>query len=335
MSGDTVVAGAQLDDIGANVDQGSAYVFVKPIGGWTGVLTESAKLTASDPAEANPFGDAFGESVAVDGDTVVVGAPGGVASTGGQKFGAAYVFVKPAAGWAGALTESAKLTASDGALRFVVTSVAISGDTVVEAGLEPLLEGAGYVFVKPAGGWAGVLTENFKLTASDGAGGDFFGSSVAVAGDTVLAGAPGDKIGENDNQGSAYVFTLSDLSPAEPASAQVACRGARCNVLITCNLPPDLGTPCMNRVNLFAFVRGGATRLSEDLAVKAPRRIKFAFGISNVPPGETKNVSLRLTSRGRKIARSGNRRVRGVIEIRNTPGDLIDTRPVKIRIRRK
>ena len=77
-------------------------------------------------------------------------------------------------------------------------------------------------------------------------------------------------------------------------------------------------------------------RLSLSPAVaRAPRRIRFAFGISNVPPGGTQNVSLRLTSRGRKIARSGNRRLRGVIEIRNTPGDLIDTTPVRIRIRRR
>jgi hypothetical protein len=56
-------------NIGDNIDQGSAYVFVKPAGGWAN-MTETAKLTASDGA-ANDF---FGNSVAISGDTVVVGA---------------------------------------------------------------------------------------------------------------------------------------------------------------------------------------------------------------------------------------------------------------------
>jgi hypothetical protein len=47
IDGDTVVVGADEDDISANVDQGSAYVFVRPGGGWAN-MTETAKLTASD-----------------------------------------------------------------------------------------------------------------------------------------------------------------------------------------------------------------------------------------------------------------------------------------------
>ena len=392
---DTVVVGARFG--GENIFQGSTYVFVKPPGGWAGPLTENAKLTASDGGEA----DSFGVSVAMDNDTAIVGAAGGVLFTGDLRPGAAYVFVKPPGGWAGPLTENAKLTASDGAAaddfgdsvaidndtmvvgargddiggnrdqgsiyvfvkppggwvglltenaKLTATdgeqfdrfgnSVAVSGNTVMAGAMRGFLlflrpPGSAYLFVKPSGDWAGALTESAKFTAEDGTALDQFGSSVAVVGDTVVVGASGDDIANNSEQGSAYVFTLSD--PAEPASSQVACEGAgaKCKVPITCNLPQDLGTRCRNRIDLFAFVRGGSTRLSEDLAVKAPRRIKFAFGIANVPPGETKNVSLRLTSRGRKIARSGNRRLRGVIEIRNTPGDLIDTTPIRIRIRRK
>ena len=70
VSGDTVVVGAFGDDIGSNSGQGSAYVFVRPAGGWSGPLQESAKLIASD-GEASA---SFGISVAVSGDTVVVGA---------------------------------------------------------------------------------------------------------------------------------------------------------------------------------------------------------------------------------------------------------------------
>ena len=68
VSGNTVVVGAPFDDVRADADQGSAYVFVEAGGGWASG-TEPAKLTASDGAA----GDQFGSSVAVSGDTVVVG----------------------------------------------------------------------------------------------------------------------------------------------------------------------------------------------------------------------------------------------------------------------
>ena len=55
VSGDTVVSGAAGDDVGTNTDQGSAYVFVKPVGGWAGLLQENAKLTASDGAADEPL----------------------------------------------------------------------------------------------------------------------------------------------------------------------------------------------------------------------------------------------------------------------------------------
>ncbi|MFN8453934.1 MAG: hypothetical protein U0401_04550 [Anaerolineae bacterium] len=69
MSGDTVVIGSAGDDIGANSGQGSAYVFVKPGGGWSD-MTHTAKLTAGDGAAD----DQFGISVAISGDTIVTGA---------------------------------------------------------------------------------------------------------------------------------------------------------------------------------------------------------------------------------------------------------------------
>ena len=118
--------------------------------------------------------------------------------------------------------------------------------------------------------------------------------------------------------------------PATPQSP-IPCTGSRCLVPVICNLPQALGTPCTNRIDL--FVRRAAVRLGDAAPTRAPRRIRFAFGIANVPPGEPANVRLRLTSRGKRIARSGKRRLSGVIEIRNTPGDIIDSTPVRIRIR--
>ncbi len=117
--GDTIVVGAPGAD--GNVDQsGAAYVFVKPSGGW-GSATETAKLTASDGSVSYigalrlPLSDAFGNSVSVHGDTIVVGAPGADGNVADS--GAAYVFVKPSGGWVDG-TETAKLTASDGSVRY-------------------------------------------------------------------------------------------------------------------------------------------------------------------------------------------------------------------------
>lgn len=88
VDGDTVVAGADGDDVGSNFEQGSAYVFVRPVGGWSRLVQENAKLDASDGAG----NDRFGGSIAVNGDTMVVGAPGA------DVAGAVYVFVRPAGG---------------------------------------------------------------------------------------------------------------------------------------------------------------------------------------------------------------------------------------------
>jgi hypothetical protein len=66
ISRDTAIVGASNNDVGANFDQGSAYVFVRSGTTWT----QQAQLTAGDGAAY----DAFGVSVAIDGDTAIVGA---------------------------------------------------------------------------------------------------------------------------------------------------------------------------------------------------------------------------------------------------------------------
>jgi hypothetical protein len=206
ISGNTIVAGAPQGDLGGT-GPGAAYVFVEPAGGWVNA-TQTAKLTASDGVVA----DYFGISVAISGNTIVVGAPS--ATVGVNSFqGAAYVFVKPAGGWVNA-AQTAKLTASDGAAGDGFGSVAVAGNTIVVGapGAAPgeseggtVSPGAAYAFVEPAGGW-GNATQTAKLTASDGVAGDGLGSSVAVSGNTIVAGAPNVTIGGNTSQGVVYVF---------------------------------------------------------------------------------------------------------------------------------
>lgn len=192
IGGDTIIVGSPFEDIGANANQGSAYVFVQSGGVWT----QQQKLTAGDGAG----GDGFGFSVAMSGDALVVGALGDDTSRG-----AAYFFVRSGGVW----TEQQKLTATDGvALDGFGGAVAISGDTIVAgATSDDGGRGSSYVFVRSGGLW----TEQQRLTASDRSAGDVFGSSVAVGGDTIVVSSPFDDVGASVNQGSAYVFVRNGI----------------------------------------------------------------------------------------------------------------------------
>ncbi len=219
ISGNTVVAGAFATTVGSNYGQGAAYVYVKPSAGWSN-STEKAKLTASDGA-AN---DVLGLTVAVNGNTIVAGAPGAVIE-GRLSAGAAYVFMKPAEGWS-TMTQTAKLTSSDAKYKSTLgTSVSLAFNAVV-AGTpqEPIgttqAQGAAFTFVKPAAGWTN-KTQTSRLTASDGSGA--LGTSVAMNGSTVAAGAPYTTIGVNKLQGGVYVFgqTQSKVSAIRPKMPSV------------------------------------------------------------------------------------------------------------------
>lgn len=197
ISGNVIVVGAPYH---RNQGEGAAYVFVRPKTGWADG-TETAELTPSDA------GGALGYSVAIDGDTVAAGAY--QANSGHGDDGAAYVFVRPAEGWKNA-TENALLTASDSEMNwFLGYSIAISGDAIVSGAIGANggsnSQGAGYLFVKPATGWA-TGTETAKLIASDGIGGDDFGFSSAIRGNVALLGAPRAAIKSHNHQGGAYVF---------------------------------------------------------------------------------------------------------------------------------
>ena len=206
ISGDTIVAGAPYHAVGSNIRQGAAYVFTMPAGGWENT-TQTAELTASDGAGA----DQLGYSVAIAENTVVAGAPFHKVSSDANQ-GAAYVFTTPPGGWANT-NQSAELTASDGAENDQLGySVAIAENTVVAGApfhkvSSDANQGAAYVFTTPPGGWANT-NQSAELTASDGAENDQLGYSVAIAENTVVAGAPRHMVGSNTSQGAAYVFTM-------------------------------------------------------------------------------------------------------------------------------
>jgi FG-GAP repeat len=191
MNDDTVVVG----DFDANIeDFGTVDVFVRPSSGWAN-MTQTATLTSSDS------GTGFGTSVAINGNIIVVGA----ANTSnfnrqGATPGAVYVFVKPAGGWKD-MTETFKLTASDGLPGDAFgNSVSISGSTIaVGAFFVNNFSGRVYVFTCSKSGCA----QAAELTASDSDGIlDYLGCSVSISGNTVVAGS----FGHNNFQGASYVY---------------------------------------------------------------------------------------------------------------------------------
>lgn len=149
----------------------------------------------------------FGVDVAISGDTAVVGIESYKAGRGTTDYGAAYVFERDASGdW----TETKRLTSSDQQFEdYFGERVAISGDTILvtarfHGGDVGPNTGAVYVFERDVGG-PGNWGEAKKLTASDAAAGDVFGTRMAFSGDTALIGAPGD-----DPTGSVYVLERNE-----------------------------------------------------------------------------------------------------------------------------
>ncbi len=198
VSGSTAVVGAFDKAVGA------AYVFVDSGGTWT----QQAELEASDEG-----GDRFGWSVALYGTTALVGAPTHQVGSNSQQ-GAAYVFAQSGVTW----NQQAELTASDGAANDQFgSSVGISvGTIVVGANFHAVgsnqFQGAAYAFTNSGATWI----QQAELTASDGAWGDQFGSSVAVNGSTIAVGAPHHPSSPpppyNSGPGAAYMFAKSDAT---------------------------------------------------------------------------------------------------------------------------
>ena len=205
IDGDTLVVGAFGQDSAGRKNSGAAYVFVRTPNGWD----EQARLEAPVPE----IQDGFGYSVAVSGNTVVVGAVDDD-TPGGKDVGSAYVFVRSGTSWS---LEEQLVVSDPEKSQLFGSAVGVAGDTVVVgAPLDPengMEAGAAYVFVRSAGVW----TEQAKLLASDGAMGDLLGSSVSISGEVVAAGAIAADTAGGADAGAVYVFvrTGTDWTEAQ------------------------------------------------------------------------------------------------------------------------
>jgi hypothetical protein len=235
ISGDTLVVGAHFEssratgvdgnqsDSGAS-GAGAAYVFRRTATGW---VQEAYLKPSNTRAGAN-----FGCSVAIAGDTIVVGSDAETSAAmevnGSQVdgsvtgAGAAYVFVRSGTKW----SQQAYLKVSNTrASSFVGSAVSIDGETIVvgargessgatgvdgaQGDMSTPYRGAAYVFGRSGTTW----TQKAYLKASD-VGPGSFGASTAIAGDTIAVGASGGGAG---GKGTVTVFTRSGATWAEQA----------------------------------------------------------------------------------------------------------------------
>jgi hypothetical protein len=245
ISGATIVVGAPGRESGSGADAGGAYVYSEPAGGWGAKAeqTQAAELINSEDVALYEFGI----SVAITGETIVVGAPfyrnyaeGNLAP---PADGGAFVFQEPAGGWADEKNAEESQTATlvpqeteadveaDGHFGQSV-AIGVNGAeqaVVVGAPVEPVgseadkyQHGTVLIFTKPAGGWAGLRHPQARLTASDGTEFANLGESVSISGHVIAAGAPRAEVG-SVKQGATYVFTAPAGGwDSEPEQTQVA-----------------------------------------------------------------------------------------------------------------
>ena len=280
ISGDYAIVGAPSEDTGGT-NAGAAYIFTRDGTTWT----QQAKIQASD-AKA---GLIFGSAVAIDGDTVVVGADNGHPTL--SYAGALYVFTRSGTTW----TQQAKLVASDAIASDVLGSsgVSISGDTIAvgargrdEYGND---SGAVYVFTRSGTTW----TQQAKLLNPDAANtanaNDNLGISVDIDSDTIVAGAPGAEV-----KGALYVYTRSGTTWTQQARIESTDLGSQDQFGVSVSISGDTIVAGANREDTggnnagaaYIFTRDGTAWTQQAKIQASAASASAEFGISTAIDGD-------------------------------------------------
>lgn len=320
IDGDTLVVGAPNEDSGSSGvngnqsdnsgnDVGTVYVFVRSGGIWT----QQAYLKASNPDDL----DTFGTSVAISGNTIVVGAQGEDSNATGvngnqsddsvAQAGAAYVFVRSGTTW----TQQAYLKPSTAGFNNFGNTVAIDGDTIAigaegedsastgingsEVGTGAPSSGAVYVFTRSGTTWS----QQAYIKSSNSQSGDQFGNSVALSNDTLAVGAAGEDsaatgIGGNQGDNSAsgsgavYVFTRSGSTWSQQAYVKASNSAANSSFGGSLSLDSNtLAVGTDNASTAYVFTRSGGVWTQEALLQGANTENGDQFGISVAVHGDT------------------------------------------------
>lgn len=206
VSEDVIIVGASSHDTSGNPDEGKAYLFEKPIGGWPVIMAQNTVMTASNGSSD----DRFGASVAISQDWVIIGSQFHD-TNGNTDFGAAYLYLKPQPfGWPASMTETKQIYASDATEWCGFgSSVSINKDIAVVGAPRSNVngnerQGKAYVYVRsPLFGWN--TTESARLLASDGNSIDNFGK-VSISDNIIVVGASIHDTKGKIDQGKAYIF---------------------------------------------------------------------------------------------------------------------------------
>ena len=294
VSGDTVIVGVPGSDVPTGYTQaGAAYVFVRSGTTWS----EQQKLNVT----VTNWADTLGRSVAIEGDTAIVGATG-TNTAAGLNTGAAYVFTRTGPVW----TQQAMLVASDGASSDAFgQSVSVSGDIAVVgssyASVGAPFTGAAYVFSRSGGSWM----EEAKLTASDAAAHDIFGFSVSVSGTTALVGAYHNDTSLGTESGSAYVFVRDGTTWVEQANLTPGTGGSSFHFGYSVALSGDtalVGSRDASAGGLTGagaahiFVRSGATWSEQQALDPGDGQLYGIFGCAVALSGDRALVGAPLTN---------------------------------------
>ncbi len=261
--GGVLVVGAIGDSQGA-YSSGSVYVFQQQEGGWK----QTAKLL---PSKAVAYGN-FGYSVDVDGDTIVVGAPG-FDQSGGDS-GAIFVFRKEnSAGWK---LENTLIPSDTSAGDYFGSAVSVNLDRILAGAYADDdtmgASGSAYIFRRTNDGW----NQEIKLHASDPEMEAYFGSSVDLQDSLAVVGAWGKDAPEIDS-GSLYVFSLTSNGWREQAklSTERKTRNAK------------LGTSvCLDGFNILAGAPG-AGRYGSGFLYRIIGDVWTLVGELTAPTGQT------------------------------------------------
>lgn len=320
LDGDTLVIGAPEEDSvapGINGNQsdnsgdatGAVYVFVRSGGIWT----QQAYLKASNPDNF----DTFGTSVAISGNTIVVGAQGEDSNANGvngnqsdnsvAQAGAAYVFVRSGTTW----TQQAYLKPSTAGFNNFGNSVAIDGDTIAvgaegedsastgingsEVGTGAPSSGAVYIFTRSGTAWS----QQAYIKSSNSESADQFGHSVTLSSDTLAVGAVGEDgaatgIGGNQSlntasaSGAVYVFTRSGSSWSQQAYVKASNTASGAVFGTSVSLDGNtLAVGAHNANTAYVFTRSAGVWTEQALLQGASTETGDLFGFSVALHGDT------------------------------------------------